>query len=133
MTDGQSVSLSWCQALIWGPRPDFCYGQTMAGFLIWESSLARGQVCRLQLLLGLASAVILESESRGTHDHILFSDSRLLQSGGRVPLIYIPKEQGGSVLPLDTGFPFRRLLRLAGLRWRHSNPPPSRGQQQLKT
>jgi hypothetical protein len=34
-TDGQSVSLSWCQAPIWGPRPDFCYLKTVAGFLIW--------------------------------------------------------------------------------------------------
>jgi hypothetical protein len=34
-------------------------------------SLTRGRVCRLQLLLGLASAVILESESLGTADYIL--------------------------------------------------------------
>jgi hypothetical protein len=37
------------------------------------SSLTRGWVCRLQLLLVLASTVILRSESRGTHDHILLS------------------------------------------------------------
>jgi hypothetical protein len=37
------------------------------------SSLTRGWVCRLQLLLVLASAIILRSESRGTHDHILLS------------------------------------------------------------
>jgi hypothetical protein len=36
-----------------------------------------------------------------------------------------PQEQGGPVIPPDTGFPFRRLLRLAGLRWRYSNPPRS--------
>jgi hypothetical protein len=55
-------------------------------------SLARGLVCRLQLLLVLASAVILES------DHILLS--QILDS------------------------PFCRFLRLAGLRWRYSTPPP---------
>jgi hypothetical protein len=55
-------------------------------------SLTRGLVCRLQLLLVLASAVIIGSKSRGT-----VSDSR---------------------------FPFRRLLPLAGLRWRYSTPPP---------
>jgi hypothetical protein len=38
------------------------------------SSLTRGWVCRLQLLLFLASAVILRS--RGTHDHILLSQIR---------------------------------------------------------
>jgi hypothetical protein len=61
-------------------------------------SLTRGRVCRLQLLLVLASAVILGSESRGTHDHVLMSP--------------IPD------------FPFRHLLRLTGLRWRYSRPPP---------
>jgi hypothetical protein len=40
------------------------------------SSLTTGWVCRLQLLLVLASAVILMSESRGTDDHILLSQIR---------------------------------------------------------
>jgi hypothetical protein len=56
--------------------------------------------CRLQLLLVLASAVIFGSECRGARDHILLSQIR--------------------------DFPFRRLLRLAGLRWRYSVPPPHR-------
>jgi hypothetical protein len=30
-TDGQSASLSWCPAPIWGPRSDFYYSQTPAG------------------------------------------------------------------------------------------------------
>jgi hypothetical protein len=34
------------------------------------SSLTRGWVCGLQLMLVLASAVIIEPESRGTYDHI---------------------------------------------------------------
>jgi hypothetical protein len=40
------------------------------------SSLTWGWVCRLQLLLALANAVILGSESRGTHDCILLSEIR---------------------------------------------------------
>jgi hypothetical protein len=36
----------------------------------------------------------------------------------------VPQEEGGPVITPGTGFPFRRLLRLAGLRWRFSNPPP---------
>jgi hypothetical protein len=40
------------------------------------SSLTRGWVCNLQLLLDLASAVIVESESRGTRDHILLPQIR---------------------------------------------------------
>jgi hypothetical protein len=58
----------------------------------------------LQLLLVLASAVILT-----------VSDSRLPQHGWPVYRIYIPPKH---VTP-GTGFPFRRRLRLAGLRCRY--------------
>jgi hypothetical protein len=59
--------------------------------------LTRGRICRLQLLRALASAVIIGSESRRTRGHILLSQIR--------------------------DFPFRRLLRLAGSRWRYSVIP----------
>jgi hypothetical protein len=62
------------------------------------SSLTRGRVCLLYTLLGLPNAVFLGSESLGTRDHILLSQI--------------------------WDFLFRRLLRLAGLRWRYSTPPP---------
>jgi hypothetical protein len=51
----------------------------------------RGWVCRLQLLLVLASAVILRSEFRGTHDYILLCqirDSSNLE--GQVPIFISP-------------------------------------------
>jgi hypothetical protein len=88
-------------------------------------SLTRARVCNLLLLLALASAVPLGSESRETQDHILLSPFlRLPQRRGPGPRIYIPQEQGGPDIPPGTGFPFRRLLRLAGIRWRYSIPPP---------
>jgi hypothetical protein len=31
--EGQSASLSWCQAPICGPKPDICYYQTVAFFV----------------------------------------------------------------------------------------------------
>jgi hypothetical protein len=34
-TDGQSASLSWNKAPIWGLRPDFYCCQTIAGLLMW--------------------------------------------------------------------------------------------------
>jgi hypothetical protein len=34
-TDGQSASLSWNKAPIWGLRPDSYYCQTVAGLLMW--------------------------------------------------------------------------------------------------
>jgi hypothetical protein len=51
-------------------------------------------------------------------------DSRFAQPGGPGPRIYIPQEQGAPVMPPGTGFTFCRLLQLAGLQWRYSNPPP---------
>jgi hypothetical protein len=36
-TDGQSTSLFWCQAPIWGPRLDFYYCQTVMGLLMWAA------------------------------------------------------------------------------------------------
>jgi hypothetical protein len=56
--------------------------------------------------------------------HFTVSDSRLPQPGWPGPRIYIPHEQGGLVIPPGTGFFFRRLLRLSGVRWKYSTPPP---------
>jgi hypothetical protein len=98
LTVSQSVSKSWCWApfgahdqifiTVWQLRPCFC----------GAPSLTRGGVCLLYMLLVLASAVFLGSESLGTRDHML--------------LLKI------------WDFPFRRLLRLAGSRWRYSTQPP---------
>jgi hypothetical protein len=64
------------------------------------SSLTRGFVCRLQLLLVLASAVILRSESHGTHDHILLShipDFPNLE--GLVPIFISPRNRVTRLYP----------------------------------
>jgi hypothetical protein len=66
-------------------------------------SLTRGRVCLLYMLLAPASAVFLGSEFLVTRNHILLSQFWYL--------------------------PFRRLLRLAGSRWRYSTPPPHGLQQ----
>jgi hypothetical protein len=52
------------------------------------------------------------SELLRTRNHTL----RLIwlpQSGGPGSRIYIPQEQGGSIIPPGTGFPLRRLIRFA--------------------
>jgi hypothetical protein len=85
------------------------------------SSLTRGWVCLLQFVLALAIAVILMSESYGTHDHILLSQIRdSCNLEGQVPVFIYPPEQGGPVIPPGTGFPFIRLVRLAELLWKYS-------------
>ena len=56
---------------------------------------------------GLTSAVILMSESRGSHDHILQSQIRdSPQPGGPGPHIYVPQEQDGPVILPHTGSVF---------------------------
>jgi hypothetical protein len=47
----------------------------------------RREVCHLQLLLVLVRVVILRSESRGTHDHLLLTQIRdSLNLEGQVPV-----------------------------------------------
>jgi hypothetical protein len=90
-TDGQSASLSCNKAPIWGLRPDFITMRQLRVCWCGALSLTRRRVCRLQLLLVLASAVILGSDSRGTRDHILLSqirDSPNLQ--GKAPVFISP-------------------------------------------
>jgi hypothetical protein len=89
-TDGQSASLSWNKAPIWGLQPDFYYRRTFAGLLMW-GALSDGRTgLSFTIAAGLASAIILWSEPLWTRDHILLSQI--------------------------WDFPFRRLLRLAGPR-----------------
>jgi hypothetical protein len=60
----------------------------------------RGWVCSSQLVLALASAVILGSESCGTHDHILLSqirDSPILY--GQVPVVISPRNWVAQLYP----------------------------------
>jgi hypothetical protein len=117
--------LSWCQASIWGLRPDIYFCQTVAGLLLWCALSDE----RTGLPFTIAAGPRQRSHSwirvpRHSWPYFTVSDSRLPQPGRTGPRIYIPQEQGGPVIAPGTGFPFRLLLRLAGLRWRYSNPPP---------
>jgi hypothetical protein len=61
------------------------------------------------LLLALASAVILRTESRGTHDHILLSqilDSPILV--GQVPVFISLRNRVAQLYPQGLGF-FRKV------------------------
>jgi hypothetical protein len=68
------------------------------------SSLTRGWICSLQFLLVLVSAVILRSEFRGTHDHILLSqiwDSPNLE--GQVPVFISLRNTVAQLYPQALG------------------------------
>jgi hypothetical protein len=96
-SDDQSISKSWCRVPSGAHEQRFITLWQLRSCFSGAQSLTRGRVCLLYMLLTLASVVFLGSESLGTYDHIL--------------------------LPQIWDFPFRRLLRLAGSRWRYSNPP----------
>jgi hypothetical protein len=109
--DLRSVSQSVLEkkAPIWGLRPDFYYCHTVAGLLMW-GALSDERT-------GLSFTIVAGPRQR-SHSRLRYfavSGSRLLQSGGPGPRIYIPQVQGGPVIPPSIGFPFRRPLRLPGL------------------
>jgi hypothetical protein len=67
-------------------------------------SLTRGRVCSFQLLLGFISAVILRSESHGTHGHISLSqiwDSPNLE--GQVPVFISFRNKVAQLYPQALG------------------------------
>jgi hypothetical protein len=81
------VSLSWCQERIWDLTTKFSllFFIIFRQLYVWCDAhfLMIGRVCSFQLLLGLAIAVFLRSQSRGTHDHIsLFPFLKLPQPIG---------------------------------------------------
>jgi hypothetical protein len=97
----QSVLVS---SSVWNPRPDFWYCQTVSCLWCGVPYLTRGQVCHLQLLLALASAVILWSESHGTHDHILLSQIWLIPNlEGQVPVFISLRNRVAQLYPQALG------------------------------
>jgi hypothetical protein len=99
------ISSSWWQAP-WDSRPAFFFQLNICFHSPYvTSSPTSGWVCGLQLLLGLASAVILRSDSRGTHDHILLSqilDSQNLE--GQVSVFKSPRNKVNQLYPQPLGF-----------------------------
>jgi hypothetical protein len=98
-----AISSSWCQAP-WDPRPVFFYPNTCCFGLYVTISLTRRWVCPLKLLLALARAVILRSESRGTDNQILLSqirDSPDLE--GQVLVFISPRNRAARLYPQALG------------------------------
>jgi hypothetical protein len=66
--------------------------------------LTRGWVCCLQLILNLASAVILGSVYRGTRDHILLSEIRDYPNlQGQIPVFISPRIRVARLYPHAMG------------------------------
>jgi hypothetical protein len=101
-TDGQSSSLSWNKTPIWGLRPDINYCLTVVGSLIWGVLSDE----RTGMSFALAAGPRQRSQSR----------------------VQVPSDSDHTLLSQIRDFPFRRLILLAGSRWRYSTPPPHRKQ-----
>jgi hypothetical protein len=103
-TDGLSAALAWCQAPIWGLRPDFYYCQTVACLLMWGAFSDE----RTGLSFTIAAGPRQRCHSwvqvpRDSWPYFTVSDSRLPQPGGPGSRIYIPQEEGDPVIPPGTG------------------------------
>jgi hypothetical protein len=114
---------SWRQAP-WGSWPVIFFNWTLA-VIVLCNILSEEKIC-LQFTIAADPRQRSHFQvrvPRKSWPHFTIWDPRLPQAGGPGPRIYIPQEQGGLVIHRSTGFPFRRLLRLAGSRWRYSTPP----------
>jgi hypothetical protein len=64
----------------------------------------RGRVCRLQLLLALANALIIKSESHGNYDHILLSQTGdSLELDSQDPVYIYPRNRVTQLHPQAMG------------------------------
>jgi hypothetical protein len=124
MSDGQSVLVSNINL---GPKNRFYHHQTLAVLLMWGVRRPHwggedGSIVYNCCWLSPAQPFLLPSPA-GLKTIFYSLRFETPPPEGPYPRIYILQEQGGPVIPPGTGFPLRRLVRLAGLRWRYSNPP----------
>jgi hypothetical protein len=118
----QSISMSWYRVPIWDLRTDIISCRNVAFWNLQSCicgvpSLTRGWVCNLQC----NHSMVRVAQNSIPYFTVSSENSPTWRARFR---IYIPQEKGGPVIPLGTGFPLCRLLRLVGLWWRYSNPPP---------
>jgi hypothetical protein len=123
-TEGQSASLSWCQA------PSGAQDQIAVTVrqlrVCWEYESIVYNCC------WSSPEQSFSGSSPGPRDpwsYFTVSDSGLPQTGGSGSVFISPRNRVGQLYP-GTGFPFRRLRRIAGLRRPYSNPPPHAHQSQ---
>jgi hypothetical protein len=102
MTDGQSASLSRCEAPIWAQRRDFYYCQTVIGLLMLGALFDN----RKGLLFTIADGPHQHSHSQvWIHSGLIITFYHLtfdtLQSGGKSTPIYIPPPPENRVAQLN--------------------------------
>jgi hypothetical protein len=96
-TDGQSTSLPWCQAPIWGPWPDFYYSDLRVGRPFWGLSfkINAGPCHRINFRIRFP---------QDSWTYFIVSNLRFPQPGGPSSLTYLLQKQGSPVIPLGIRF-----------------------------
>jgi hypothetical protein len=89
-TDSQLAVLSWCQAPVCGPWPDFYCCQTVADFLCGAPSLVRGWACSFNCCWTHQRSHSRVRVPQESWPYFTVSNFRLLQPGGPGPYIYTP-------------------------------------------
>jgi hypothetical protein len=100
-----------------------CYCQTAACLWMWGALSNERTSLSFTIAVGPRQSSHSRVQVPWDSSYFTVSDSGLPQLGVPGPRIHISHEQGGPVMKPGNGFPFRRLLRLAGLWWRYTNPP----------
>jgi hypothetical protein len=103
-SDGQSASLSWCQAPIWGLRPDFYYCQTVAGLLMWGALFDE----RMGLLFTIAAGSRQRSHSWvqvlwDSWPYFTVSDRDSPNLEGQIPVFISPRNRVSQLYPQALG------------------------------
>jgi hypothetical protein len=121
-TDGQSATLSWCQAPP-GAQDQFLLLSDSYGFVDAGCPHRRMDGSVVYNCCWSSPAQSFSGPSP-VGFMTIFHCLRFVTPPvwrARSPYLY-PPGTGCPVIPPGTGFHFRRLLRLASLRWRYSNP-----------
>jgi hypothetical protein len=133
MTNLHSASLSWCRAPSGAQDKIFITAKQLRVCWCGAPSLMRGRTCHLKLLLVLTNAVILGSESHGSHDHhILLSQIREFPNlEGHVHVFISPRNRVAQLYaqPLGSFFVASYDFQCYGGGGGYSTPAPSGGSQ----
>jgi hypothetical protein len=121
----QPISSSWRQAP-WDPRPEFLfYNRTLAVFVLMLHPTWRQDGFVVYNCCWSSPAQSFSGPNPARLVTIFYCLRFETLPTWRARSLYLyPPGTGWPCYTQGTGFPFRRLLRLAGLRWRYSTPPP---------
>jgi hypothetical protein len=105
---GQSASLSWCQATIWGPWPNFATVRQSRVSWCGAPPLTRGRICILTAAAGSRQRSLSRVRvSRDSWPDFTVSNLRLPQPGGIDSRTYFLRNRVTQIYPQTLGVSYR--------------------------